>query len=322
MGWTSVSSAVVAPADGFEWFRERLSTDLMPVAVSPERAAGFRAEITNVELGPVQVSAFAFSPARARRTSAHVRQGDPEEYQLALITEGTFRTSQRGNESLVSGDLVLTDTSRPMENVSAGEDGRAGAIMLQIPRAVLPLHPDRVDRLLARGIPATEGTGAVVAGFLTTLLHHGPGCRPEELSRLGSITLDLATACLAQQLGVLDEAPAEARAQLMVQRIHGFIDHNLGDPGLTPRAIADHHRISLRGLYALFDGQSSSVAATIRRRRLERCRVDLTRHTLSSRTIQEIATHWGFSSATAFSRAFREEYGITPTEHRAGGRQP
>ncbi|WP_329500218.1 helix-turn-helix domain-containing protein [Kitasatospora herbaricolor] len=316
MGWTSASSADVAPADGFEWFRERVSNDLMPVAVSPERAAGFRAEITNVELGPVRVTHFAFSPARGRRTSAHVRRGDPGEYQLALIAAGTFWTCQSGNESIVSGGLVLTDTSRPMENVSADEGGRARAVMLHIPRAVLPLRPDRVDRLLARCIPATEGTGAILAGFLANLLDHGHGCRPEELSRLGSITLDLATACIAQQLGTPAEAPAEARAQLMLQRIHGFIDDNLGDPGLTPRAIADHHRISLRGLYALFEDQPSSVASTIRRRRLERCHVELTRRAPGTRPIQEIATHWGFASATAFSRAFREEYGITPTEHR------
>ena len=52
---------------------------------------------------------------------------------------------------------------------------------------------------------------------------------------MGAVTLDLATAGLAQQLGALDEAPAEARAQVMRQRINIFIKHNLGDPELAPQ---------------------------------------------------------------------------------------
>lgn len=134
---------------------------------------------------------------------------------------------------------------------------------------------------------------------------------------MGSVALDLATACLAQQLGNPDEAPAEARAQEMLQRITRFIDNNLGDPDLTPQAVADRHDISLRTLYDLFRGQSASVAARIRQARLERAHADLARQELSGLPVQTIAVRWGFASATAFSRAFRDAYGTTPTEHRA-----
>ncbi|MEU6237173.1 helix-turn-helix domain-containing protein [Kitasatospora sp. NPDC047058] len=311
------SAAAVAPAERFEWFCEAVSTDLMPITIRTERAAGFRAEIANVGLGSVQVSSFAYSPVSACRTAVHVRQGDPEQYQLALITDGAIRTAQLRNESVVSGDLVLTDTSRPMENAS-GHDGRpVGVVMLQMPRSGLPFHPDKLDGLLARRIPAREGTGAILARFMGTLLDHGAGCRPEELSRMGAVTLDLATACIAQHLGTPAEAPAEARAQVMLQRIHRFIEHNLDDPDLTPQAVADHHHISLRGLYLLFREQPAGVAATIRRQRLERCRADLANPALSGRSVQTIAVRRGFASASAFGRAFREAYGITPTEHRA-----
>ncbi len=317
MGGVRASASAVAPADRFEWFREAVSTDLMPITINTERTAGFRAEIASVDFGPVQMSTFAYSPVAARRSTAHVRQGDPEEYQLALITNGSIRTAQHGSESVISGDLVLTDTSRPMENHSSSDRGPISVIMLQIPRADLPLHPDKVDRVLARRIPAGEGTGAVLAGFLATLLDHGPRCRPEELPRLGHIALDLATACLSQQLGALGEAPAEARAQVVRQRVRRFIENNLGDPDLTPQVVADRHHISLRSLHALFHDQPLGVAARIRRDRLERARTDLARGDLRGLPVQAIAARWGFASATAFSRAFRAAYGTTPTEHRA-----
>nr|WP_309238887.1 helix-turn-helix domain-containing protein [Streptomyces lunaelactis] len=302
--------------DRFSWFCETVSSDLMPVSLSTQHTTGFRAKITQLDLGAVRLSTFAFSPVMSRRTSAHVRRGDPEQFQLALVTRGAFRISQLGHESVIDGDLVLTDTSRPMENEGVGADGLVEAVVLQIPRTALPLRSDRVDRLLGQRIPVSGGTTAILAEFLGTLLSHGPQCGGEEINRLGSMTLDLATACLAQQLGALDEAPAEARAQVMRQRINAFIEHNLGDPELTPQAIADRYNISLRTLYNLFREEPFSVAATIRSERIERCRVDLACRDLSSQPVQAIAARWGFSSATAFGRAFREAHGMTPTEYR------
>ncbi|WTA95156.1 helix-turn-helix domain-containing protein [Streptomyces avidinii] len=318
MTTASMTSAAAAPAgDRFDWFCETVSSDLMPVTLSTRHTADFHARITDLDLGAVRLSTFAFSPVLSRRTPAHIRRGDPEQFQLALVTRGAFRISQRGSESVVAGGLVLTDTSRPMENEGACADGRVEAVVLQIPRTALPLRPDRVDRLLARGIGVDGGSAAVLAGFLQSLAGHGPGCRDQELRAMGSVALDLATTCLAQQLGDPGEAPAEARAQETLRRIIRFIENNLGDPDLTPRMIADRHGISLRCLYDLFRDQPVSVAARIRRSRLARARAELARPDLSAHHVQTIASRWGFPTATAFSRAFRDAYGTTPTDHRA-----
>lgn len=323
MGWTSASAHAVPSADRFDWFCDTVSNELMPVTLRTEHRTDFHARITDLDLGLVRVSTFAFSPVLSRRTAAHVRRGDPEQYQLAWVTGGAFRITQLGHESLVEDGLVLTDTSRPMENTSFCEDGQATrAVVLQIPRTALALRSDRVDRLLARRIPAVAGTGAVLTGFLTTLLDHGPDCGPVELRRMGSVVLDLATACLAQQLGAAETAPVEARAQVLLQRVLAFIEDNLGDPGLTPRAIAAHHNVSVRTLYDLFRTEPSSIAASIRHRRLERCRTDLGSPHLGNRPVHAIAARWGFTSATVFSRAFRDAYGVTPREYRAAALHP
>ncbi|MFJ3791325.1 helix-turn-helix domain-containing protein [Kitasatospora sp. NPDC090091] len=165
------------------------------------------------------------------------------------------------------------------------------------------LRSDRVDR--------------IVAGFLRTLVDHGTNCEPAELARTGAVALDLATACLAHHLEAAEEPPPETRAQAMLRRIDTFVEHNLGDPDLTPRRIADHHNISLRTLYTLFRDRPAGVAGTIRRQRLERCHADLARPGLRHRPVQAIAAHWGFTNHTTFTRAFREAYGTTPTKHRA-----
>ncbi|MCX4657940.1 helix-turn-helix domain-containing protein [Streptomyces uncialis] len=107
--------------------------------------------------------------------------------------------------------------------------------------------------------------------------------------------------------------PADPSGPDLLHRIDAYIDRNLSDPQLSPRTVAADHHVSLRMLYALFDARDMSVAASIRRRRLERCRADLARSPLP---VHVIAARWGFTSSTVFSRAFREVYGTSPTAFR------
>ncbi|KOY53509.1 helix-turn-helix domain-containing protein [Streptomyces sp. XY332] len=314
MGLQVTSDAVEAREDRFDWFCETVSNDVMPVTLSTSHAADFQASVTHLDLGVAGLGAVACSPVLSRRTLSHVRRGDPEHLQLALITKGTFRISQRGNDSVLAGGLVLTDTSRPSEGACIG--GQVETVIMRIPRQALALSSNRVDRLLGQSLAADAGSGAILADFMKSLLTRGPGTHPEELRRMGSVTLDLATAFLAQRLGDPGEAPAETRAQEMLQRVYRFIENNLCDPGLTLQMIADRHNISLRSLHTLFQGEPLTVAAHIRQNRLKRAHTDLASAELSRQPVQTIAARWGFSNATAFSRAFRVAYGVTPTEHR------
>ncbi|MFF1413312.1 hypothetical protein ACFVX6_26655 [Streptomyces sp. NPDC058289] len=45
-------------------------------------------------------------------------------------------------------------------------------------------------------------------------------------ARLGAVAVDLATACLAQHLDAEDRIPSEARAEVLLRRIHTFIEHS------------------------------------------------------------------------------------------------
>ncbi|MEU9177936.1 helix-turn-helix domain-containing protein [Streptomyces sp. NPDC048550] len=85
---------------------------------------------------------------------------------------------------------------------------------------------------------------------------------------------------------------------------------------MTPSAVAARHGISLRRLQQLFRDRGETVAAGIRRRRLERCRADLGNPGLLTSPVHTVARRWGFTNASVFSRAFREAYGTSPTEFR------
>ncbi|MEF9883351.1 AraC family transcriptional regulator [Streptomyces sp. P9-A4] len=316
--WSVVSSGDLPDEERFEWFADMISREVMPTALTSERSAEFTADVALLDLGGLQVSKVAYSPLRSRRTPALIRRGDPEQYQLGLVTKGAMTLSQHGNDcEAEAGDLLFWDTSRPSDAryVSDGDPGQL--VILQLPRDALPLPTNRLDGVLARRLSGRSGIGAVLVDFLRSLVTHGGECAPEELSRLGATATDLAAACLAQHSGTVEKLPAEVRARALLRRIHAFIEYNLGDPELTPVVVAAHHNLSVRTLHQLFKGEGETVQARIRRRRLERCRDDLARPELLTHPVQEIAARRGFSGPAVFSRAFREAYGVSPSEFRA-----
>ena len=131
------------------------------------------------------------------------------------------------------------------------------------------------------------------------------------------MALDLAVAALAAQLGAEDRLAPETRRQALVSRVEAFIEQNLGDPGLTPAAIAAHHHISVGYLHRLFQPRQLTVAAWIRHLRLERCRADLANPRLRLRPVHAVGARWGFRSPADFSRAFRAAYGMPPGDYRS-----
>lgn len=317
--WSRMSAAAVPAPERLDWFTDVIAQELVPTAIRSERVRDFWAEASVLDLGGVQVSSFEFSSLRSQRTAAHVRRSDPEQYQLGLVTTGAMSLAQnRGESGLFTGDMVLWDTSMPMESdaVPDVEGGRIRAIVLSFPRDALPLRGARVEQLLAHRIPGGHGMGAILAQYMKSLAAHAADCGPAELERLGTVAHDLVGACLAGQLGAQDELSPEARTRALLERIEVFVDHNLGDPELTPSAVAARHGISLRRLQQLFRDRGETVAAGIRRRRLERCRADLGNPGLLTSPVHTVARRWGFTNASVFSRTFREAYGTSPTEFR------
>ncbi|MFF3214797.1 helix-turn-helix domain-containing protein [Streptomyces sp. NPDC002886] len=170
-------------------------------------------------------------------------------------------------------------------------------------------------------IPADRGMGAILARYLHSLDVHGEECAPAELEQLRSIARDLTGACLTGGPGAEEEPSEEHRTRALLARIDTFIGHNLGDPELSPSVVAARHGLSLRRLQLLFRERGESVAAAIRRRRLERCHEDLTDPERLAVPVHTVALRWGFTNASVFSRLFRETYGAGPRALRRAAAQ-
>ncbi|MFF4414372.1 helix-turn-helix domain-containing protein [Streptosporangium sp. NPDC001559] len=309
----------VPASDRFAMWHEMAAQSLVPTLARSDHEADFRAVSRVLDFGTTQVYEMTYPSLRSRRTAAMIRRSDPETYCLSLARRGVTQMTQFDRQTTAgSADMVFYDNSHPYHGqIVADGTGTFDGMVLQIPKAALPLPADKLTSMVSTHLPSHDGIGALFRHHLEHLVQHASGYTTDDAARLSAVTVDLFAAVCAHHLEATATLPPETHRQVLRRRIHAFIQHNLDDPGLRPEAIAAAHQISIRHLYQLFRDQDLTVAAWIRRCRLEHCHRDLADPALRSQPIHLIAARWGFINNAHFSRAFRAAYGLSPAEHRS-----
>ncbi|MEU2171030.1 helix-turn-helix domain-containing protein [Micromonospora chersina] len=312
-----LDTRVLPPADRYDLWLEIVASSA-PAFISSPHAARFDAHARSIELGGLRITDFTYPSLTMTRTPKLIRQVDPEMYQLALTRVGNGTVSQQRQEASVRpGEFILLDNSRPFVARHDAPPGELlNAVTVNIPHAALPVPPAKLAVLLGASMSGSTGVGGLLAPFLLQIAAHPEQFADADASHLGSITVDLVSAMLLQQIGAETALPPETRHHALRRRVDTYIADNLHDPELGPRSIAAAHHISLRTLHRLFAGEDATVAELVRRRRLERCRDDLTDPRMRARPVQAIGARWGFLDKTHFSRLFRATYGLSPQAYR------
>ncbi|MEU8718689.1 helix-turn-helix transcriptional regulator [Streptomyces sp. NPDC048663] len=84
--------------------------------------------------------------------------------------------------------------------------------------------------------------------------------------------------------------------------------------------LARELHVSVRTLHRAFAATGETTAAFIRKKRLEQARLTLTA-SIGRPTVTELAARWHFADSSHFIRAFKKQYGKSPTEYaRSQGR--
>jgi AraC-like DNA-binding protein len=132
--------------------------------------------------------------------------------------------------------------------------------------------------------------------------------------RISSNMLDLLATAYSQlqHTSVAESSLATSRRLL----IKDFIEQHLSDTRLSPSFIAGRFGYTKSHIHQLFKAEHESISHYILRRRIQEAAKALGDDSFRTRTISEIAFHWGFNSLTHFGRTFKLRFGITPTEFR------
>ena len=128
--------------------------------------------------------------------------------------------------------------------------------------------------------------------------------------------INLVLACLLELNNALNNKKNSATYEYHISRIKNYIAQNLREPTLSVEVISQALSISTPHLHRIFKSEPMSISHYIWSKRLQGCVKDLSDYGKLNVSISTIAFSWGFNDAAHFSRAFKEQYGISPSNWR------
>ena len=170
---------------------------------------------------------------------------------------------------------------------------------------------DAASMTLLRG-----GMGGIFADYMLSLECRIAQLEPDVLPEFVAATRALLLAAISPSQERLQEARVLIN-QALLERARQFVQDNLQNPELDVRLIIRSLGVSRSRLYRLFE-PSGGIIHHIQKRRLLAAHKVLA-EPLSRRRICEVADDFCFNDAADFSRAFRREFGYSPSDVRASG---
>lgn len=308
----SASTALVA--EDFATWRTIVSESFVPLDVTTDIEDSFRARIRSRSLGDVFVSEIGAKSHCVERTPQLIAHGDKQYFKLSLQLSGTGLLMQDNREAVLRpGDMAIYDTDRPYSLVF---DDDFRTLVVMVPQAAIDLPRDVIGQLTATRMSGDQGLAKMVGPFLTQITKNMDELTGHSGTRLMNNALDLITTLLHGELDSARVDLAPSHRTSLLQEIRAYIDDNLGDPNLSPGAIAAANFISTRHLHGIFKEEGVTVSSWIRSRRLEHCRRDLADPLFIMKPVSSIAMRWGFVDPSHFSRLFRATFGVAPTDFR------
>jgi len=210
---------------------------------------------------------------------------------------------------LKKGDATLIDSGRPWSSDCPGDCAR---LYLRIPWQLMQSRLRLKELPVARRISGDAGLGSLLFHLSTSLYR--------EAERLTEGESAAAIEAYLRILGECVRPPVHScghHRDEQLQKILSYIDAHLTNASLSPSEIARAADLSVRHLHRLFIHKGTSVSEWIRGQRLGHCKNDLANPLFDARSITEIAFFWGFNDSAHFSRAFKQEFGVSPRGFRA-----
>jgi len=280
---------------------------------------GFNAQYTAWQVGGLVVTSLAAPPVHAVRQPTHLRHSPVDHWVITYCRDSSthFETG-RGELEVRKGVPFLWSLGEPSQHSATRCPGQKTAgdnaerLQLCLPRDSFPDMAAGLDS--AVGTMLDTPTGRLLGDFLFSLVREMPAIADGEVPALEAALRSLVACVIKPSADTLAQAhPKVALRQLDVVR--RVVQNNLRSPRLEVNMLCREAAMSRSALYRLLEPQGG-VARFIQRARLNAA-LEVLRNLADSTSISSIAEDFCFSSSSAFSRAFRTEFGFSPRDARS-----
>lgn len=298
---TQFSTAGLRAKDQFDAWRS-LHKDTIEFHPTGAAAEGFDAAFSSWNLGQIVLTRAVFSGAPARQWRH--RPKSYLDYWCVVLARGLAA------DGTVCEDLSFRSLTLPFE----GKAQDSEVITLYLPRDRSPAEEQRFDR--AHGLAVSGALAPLLCGYMDGLVRCLPHVTAEYAAKLEMPTRAVIAACIAPQSAGVDLAQP-VLGSVLIDRVRSVVRQHMASPDFGPEGLVQLLAMSRSKLYRLLE-PSGGVAHFINRERLHEARRRL-REPSETLSIRAIGSDVGFVDHSTFSRAFRREFGCSPTEARAHG---
>jgi AraC-like DNA-binding protein len=303
----------MAPRQRVAYWNDCAVEALVPMSVDAVDPGSFWGRIEYLGLNNIHIAEVSSGAAAVRHSATHAAHTASGAFHILVQLAGRSVYSQGGREvDLAAGDFTLVDCSRPYD-LQFRES--VANLILTINHELLKTYIPCPEALAGMKLSGESGPSALASRFLRELWS-----KPGDLAA-GSASPFLDRAVLDILAVAYSSVPADSLRgshQAVTRRMMllKYIEQHLKDPDLSAESLAGEFNVTPRCIYRLLEGESESLAKYIRRRRIEECATALSNPLHCNRSISCIAYDHGFNSIAHFSKIFRDQFGMTPTEYR------
>jgi AraC-like DNA-binding protein len=298
-------------AQQFELFRYGMAPFYAVDASDTRARASFGATMTSYQFADIAIAAGHSSAATYERTKQTIARSRVDTICLLVYSEGGSRLDADGLPvEIRPGDVCIFDMTRP--STVQAPDFKNLSIVL--PRSLLEQSIVDLDSVHGLVLQRSSPLNAMLVNHLQTMYAHAGALNLSEARAAAQV----ATALVAAFAGASADgrnAIRNAAAAASQQAARRIIDANLHDRNLGPALLCRQLGVSRTKLYRLFDAEGG-VGHYILERRLTRAYQSLLDSAHAHESIGAIAAQCGFSNVSVFSRAFRQNHGMSPSELR------
>jgi AraC-like DNA-binding protein len=262
------------------------------------------------DIASLRVGALECDPMTVHRRPTHIGRQNGEFYMIPFTTRSPLHLVQFGREERFEpGDVGFVGTGSPY---IYDQPMRDRFTALRVPTELVRDRVPYADDLTATVFSRQRAMVAIFLDYAQSCLRHGEGLL-EEKAGVVKCLMDLFALAISAPNSAWGSQETSVRIAHR-QRALRFIDSNIGRSDLHSGKIAQVLRLSPRYLQKIFAEHGERLSAVIRSRKVAEARRLL--RGARRATIAQVAYAVGFDDAAHFSRAFREETGMSPSTYR------